>query len=178
MVALVAPDRNGFVEWTSRGIELAERHDAASYWAGPLLNNLGWDQFDAGEYEAALDTFRQALAERERDPENRAAVAIARYAVAKALRALGQNQEAAAELERAVAWTEAEGKPDGWFHEELAESYDALGRASEARENAVLALPLLLEADPAFKADTDRVARLRELASIYGDLSGTRRNIT
>lgn len=165
MAAIAAPTAEARLAWTERGVALARSGDgSARYWLGPLLNNLGWDQFDAGEYKAALDTFRQALAERERDPENRAAIAIARYAVAKALRALGRNEEAAAELEWAVAWTEAEGKPDGWFHEELAESYAALGRASEARENAVLALPLLLEADPAFKADKDRVARLRELA--------------
>ena len=50
MVALVAGDRDGFVEWTQRGIELAERHESASYWRGPLLNNLGWEYYDAGEF--------------------------------------------------------------------------------------------------------------------------------
>ena len=61
MVALVAPGRDGFVEWTSRGIELAEQHEAAAYWRGPLLNNLGWKQYEAGEYDTALETFRRAL---------------------------------------------------------------------------------------------------------------------
>ncbi len=162
-IAARAPDARR--AWTERGIALARSGDgSARYWLGPMLNNLGWDQFEAGELEAALETFRQALAERERDPENRAAIEIARYAVAKALRALGRDEEAVAELEQAVAWTEAEGKPDGWFHEELAESYAALGRSRDAREQARLALPLLLEADPAFESDEARVARLRELA--------------
>jgi tetratricopeptide (TPR) repeat protein len=90
MCALAAPDREGFVAWTTRGLELAERSQAAAYWAGPLLNNLGWEHFDAGEHEQALDAFERALAFRERDPENVAAIEIAREAVAEARRALGR----------------------------------------------------------------------------------------
>ncbi len=64
MAALAAPDRDGFVAWTNRGLELAERSPAAAYWAGPLLNNLGWEHFDAEEYEQALDCLRACA----RDP--------------------------------------------------------------------------------------------------------------
>jgi hypothetical protein len=35
------------------------------------------------------------------------------------------------------------GKPDDWFHEELAECYAALGREDEARDHAALARSLL-----------------------------------
>ena len=87
-----------------------------------------------------------------------------RYAVGKALRALGRSAEAVPLLERAVAWAQREGAPDGWFHEELAEEYAALGRANDAREQARLAVPLLLEADPSFAEDGDRAARLGSLA--------------
>ena len=90
MCALAAPDRDGFVAWTQRGIDLAERSESASYWLGPLLNNLGWEYFDAGEHEQALDAFERALAARERDPENVAALEHAREAVDEALRALGR----------------------------------------------------------------------------------------
>ena len=89
MAALAAPDRDGFVAWTDRGLELADRSEAAAYWAGPLLNNLGWEYFDAEEYEQALDAFEQALAVRERDPDNPAAIEHAREAVAEARKALG-----------------------------------------------------------------------------------------
>ena len=89
MCALAAPDREGFVTWTTRGLELAERSEAAAYWAGPLLNNLGWEHFDAGEHEQALEAFERALAVRERDPDNLAALEAAREAVAEARRALG-----------------------------------------------------------------------------------------
>ena len=48
MAALAAPDRDGFVAWTQRGIALAEEQADASYWLGPLLNNLGWEHYEAG----------------------------------------------------------------------------------------------------------------------------------
>jgi tetratricopeptide (TPR) repeat protein len=168
MAALVAPDRAGFVAWTSRGIEVAQSNDDARYWLGPLLNNLGWELFEAGEHEGALDAFERSLAAREQDPENRAAIEIARYAVAKTLRALERPAEAAALLETSVAWAEAEGNPDGWFHEELAESYAALGRSDEAAEHARRALAILPDADPSFGRNSERGTRLRDLAASRG----------
>jgi tetratricopeptide (TPR) repeat protein len=163
MAALVAPDREGFVAWTERGVDLAEADEDARYWLGPLLNNLGWELYEADEYAPALDAFERALDARERKPENRAAIEIARYAVAKALLALARPTEAAALLEQAVAWAEEAGNPDGWFHEELAHAYAALGRAADAAEQAHRALAILPDADPSF-ADGERASRLRALA--------------
>ena len=164
MAALAAPDRAEFVAWTERGLELAESNDDARYWLGALLNNLGWELYEAEEYADALGRFERALEARERAPENRAAIEIARYAVAKTLRALDRPAEAAALLEQAVAWAESEGTPDGWFHEELAEVYAALGRADEAAAQAERALAILPDADPSFEPNGDRAARLRQLA--------------
>ncbi len=164
MAALVAPDRAGFVAWTERGVELAESDAEARYWLGPLLNNLGWALYEADEHDGALDAFERALEAREQKPENRAAIEIARYAVAKTLRALDRPAEAAALLEQAVAWAEGEGKPDGWFYEELAESYAALGRVDEAAAQARRAMALLQDADPSFEPDSERAVRLRQLA--------------
>ena len=165
MAAIAGPPRERMLAWTERGVELAESGDeSAAYWLGPLLNNLGWDQYEAGEYEAALGSFERALAARERDPANRAAIVIARYAVAKTLRALERPAEAASALEPTVAWTQADGKPDGWVHEELAEIYAALGREADAGEHSGLALSLLPDMDVSFVDDERRVARLRQLA--------------
>lgn len=164
MAALAAPGRDGFVRWTERGIALAQAHEAARYWLGPLLNNLGLEYYEAGQFELALDAFERGLRERERDASNLGAVAMARYAVGKALRALGRSEEAIPLLESAVAWAEGEGAPDGWFHEELAEEYAATGREGDARTQARLALPLLLDGDPSFSEDAARVGRLGELA--------------
>jgi len=164
MAALVAPEPTGFIAWTQRGIELAEAHDDAAYWLGPLLNNLGWQYYEQGEFEQALNAFEQALLARERDPDNPEAAEIARYAVGKAMRALGRSGEAVPLLEQAVAWADSVDAPDGWLHEELAEEYAAVGRDDDARVHARLAEPLLLAADPSFADDADRVARLRSLA--------------
>jgi tetratricopeptide (TPR) repeat protein len=164
MVALVAPDRAAFVDWTNRGIELAETHEAASYWAGALLNNLGWEYYEAGDVDLALDAFERALQAREQDPTNGGGLALARYAVGKALRGVGRPDEAVPLLELAVEWAERAGTPDGWFHEELAEEYAAVGRPEDARTQAQLAIPLLETADPSFARDAERTARLRDLA--------------
>jgi tetratricopeptide (TPR) repeat protein len=166
MAALAAPDRAGMVAWTQRGIDLGRESGdrEAGYWLGPLLNNLGWHYYDTGDYDAALDAFQRALEAREQIPEQRYQIEIARYAVGKTLRALGRPAEAAALLEQAVWWAEAEGKPDGWFHEELAEVYAALRRETDARDQARLAIPLLLETDASFGGDRERMARLRLLA--------------
>jgi tetratricopeptide (TPR) repeat protein len=167
MAALAAPDREAMLAWTRTGIEVAEpaADPSARYWLGPLLNNLGWEHYGSGEYESALEAFQRALAAREQDPGNRPAIEIARYAVAKALRALGRPTEAAPLLEQAVAWADGEGTPDGWFHEELAECYATLGRPLEANEQARRALALLPEADSTFEPGGERATRLGELAT-------------
>jgi hypothetical protein len=67
-------------------------------------------------------------------------------------------------LETAVAWAERERAPDGWFHEELAEGYAAVGRDADAAEQAKAAIPLLERDDPDFARDERRAARLRALA--------------
>jgi tetratricopeptide (TPR) repeat protein len=165
MAALAASDDDGFVEWTNRGIELARNADpSVRYWLGPLLNNLGWQLYEANEYDQALDAFQRALDEREREPENRAAIELALYAVAKTLRALGRAGEGVPLLERAIASADGDGRSDGWLHEELAESFAAVGRNSDAGEQARLALPLLAEADPDFAQESERAKRLRTLA--------------
>ena len=166
MAALAAGDREGFVAWTQRGIELAGSNEDAAHWLGPLLNNLGWEYYDAKELTEALDAFQRALVAREQEPDDRASIEIARYAVGKTLRALGRSEEAVPVLEHAVAWATGGCSPDGWFHEELAEEYAALGREHEASEQARLAIPLLEADDPSFSSDPERTARLRHIAGL------------
>ena len=166
MAAIAAPKPDARLAWTRRGIELADASSdpEVTYWLGPLLNNLGWDLYDTRQYGAALAAFERALAEREQRPEKPTEIAIARYAVAKTLRALGRPGEAAIQSEQAVAWAVGAGRHDGWFHEELAEDYAALGRDNEAAAQAHAAMPLLVQQDASFTVGSERSARLRELA--------------
>jgi tetratricopeptide (TPR) repeat protein len=85
----VSEDRTAMEEWTQRGLDLGEREPSAAYWAGPLLNNLGWAYFDAGEHEHALPLFERALEVRKRDPDNPDAIGFAEEAVETARQALG-----------------------------------------------------------------------------------------
>ena len=86
MVAISAPDKA--VELTERGLVLSDSHPDAAYWAGPLLNNLGWHYYDAGDYGQALEVFERALEVRRRDPSNPQAITWAEEAVAEARKAL------------------------------------------------------------------------------------------
>ena len=148
-------------EWTARAVEIAASSDdpEVRYWLGPLYNNLGWARYGAGNAAGALEAFRLALASRERDDPRPYPREIARYAVGRALRALGRAAEAAAALEECVAWAAGAGVEDGSFHEELAEGYAALGRGADARAQALRALELAPADD-----DPARLRRLRDLA--------------
>jgi tetratricopeptide (TPR) repeat protein len=166
LAGIVAEDRSGRIEWTRRGMELAQRSadPQLTEWLGPLLTNLGWEYFDSGDFSPALDAFERALQHYERGPDQRAEAEITRYAIARTLRARGQAEEAAPLLERVIAWAESAGNADGWYHEELAETYAAIGRDGDACAQARLALPLLRANDPAFVPGSDRHRRLIDLS--------------
>jgi tetratricopeptide (TPR) repeat protein len=83
MVAIAAPDFETRLAWSRRGIELARASSdpGVTSWLGSLFNNLGWDYFDAGDYETALDWFERALVEREKRPDEPKRIEQAREAV-------------------------------------------------------------------------------------------------
>ena len=145
--------------WTARGIELTD-DDPGRYWLAPLLNNLGWSRYEAGDFDRALDAFDEALAVRSEDPREPHEREIARYAVGKTLRALGRVDDATAQLELAVVWATKADVETPYFHEELAECYAAAGRMEEARVQAELALELF--------QDDAAGARLRRLLEPAG----------
>jgi tetratricopeptide (TPR) repeat protein len=91
MAAIAAPALGERLAWADRGIELAQSSDdpEVNSWLGSLYNNVGWEHFDAGEYETALGWFERALTEREKRPDEPKRIEHAREAVAEARSKLG-----------------------------------------------------------------------------------------
>lgn len=93
----------------------ASEHEEDRRWRGALLNNLGWDLFDAGQYGEALEVFEAAVHAREEQGEDEP-LRIARWCVARCLRALDRPLEALA-IQRELKET---GPPDRYVDEEIA----------------------------------------------------------
>jgi tetratricopeptide (TPR) repeat protein len=97
MVAIAAPGFETRLAWSNRGIDLARASSdpEVTSWLGSLFNNLGWDYFDAGDYETALDWFQRALVEREKRPDEPKRIEHAREAVEDARSKLRSSPPAA-----------------------------------------------------------------------------------
>lgn len=128
MLALVLPDEHD--EWARRGLEAAEGAEEPLAWAmtGALLNNLGWKHAGDGRWQEAYELFDRAVAARQRVAEavqGKAAAEslhVARWTRARALRELGREDEALAEMTE-LAMTEL-GAGDPHVAEELAHLRD------------------------------------------------------
>lgn len=174
MVALAAREQSTRRRWTGRALDIARSSadGPTRAWLGTLYNNLAWDLADEGELEEALSFFRLAFAARAEQPGRDADREVARWAVGWTLLRLGRAQEALPLLERAVAWAEGAGRPDGWFHEELAAAYSAVGRPESAAHHARRALQLLPQADPSFADDAHRADTLHRISGAPGPGGG------
>jgi tetratricopeptide (TPR) repeat protein len=120
MLALVAePAEQVALGARALAVARASSDQQARDWDASLLNNIGMAQADAGDFEAALGTFEEALAARERigDPSR---TRVARWMVAWALRNLGRNEEALQIQLALKAELDADGLTDPHVDEELA----------------------------------------------------------
>lgn len=130
MLAIVAPaDEQDALN--RRALDLAESSadPRARQWRGSVLNNMGWTAFDRGDFDATLRLFQQALAARE-EQGRQPGILVARWCVARTLRALGRVDEALAiQLELAAAH-KAAGTTDSDVDEEIAACRAALAQTS------------------------------------------------
>ncbi len=164
MLAIAAPlpDRR---DWNRKALDAAEASTdpRARGWAPSLNNNLGWAYFNEGDAATALVYWRRALAQREAAGKA-GPIRVAKWMVARGLRATGALDEAQAMQRALAAETEAAGAPDGYVYEELAELALARGDAGEAVSWAAKAYALLRD-DPGFVAnEAPRLARLEATA--------------
>ncbi|MCV2396009.1 tetratricopeptide repeat protein [Actinotalea sp. M2MS4P-6] len=122
MLAIADPDRADV--WASRAMAIVDgsADPETRRWAIALENNRGWDLMDLGRYAEALERFeashRAALELGGPEQEQ-----VARWAIARCLRALGRPVEALA-MQRVLA----EQRPDDpYVHEEIEALEDAVG---------------------------------------------------
>jgi tetratricopeptide (TPR) repeat protein len=165
MLAIAAPPDKQ-LDWHRRALAAASasRDPRARGWRASLLHNLGWTMHDSGDYQAALDYWKEALAARE-SAGDVGTIRIAKWTVARGLRSLGRLDEAEA-MQRALAdeLTNANA-PDGYVFEELAEIALARGDREAARPWAAKAYALLNQDAGLRETDAARLARLAEVAN-------------
>lgn len=157
---LAIADAPNALDWNERALakSLSSLDPAARKWQASLLNNLGWTYFEKGQFERSLELFERALSLR-REKGDAKQIAIAEWCVGRLYRALGRFEEARQVMLRLEA-----GDSSGYVHEELAELYAGEGDYEMAREAAQTALEMLGN-DPDFiRYETERLARLNELA--------------
>lgn len=172
MIAIIASTPEEKIKWNKLAIELVENSPSvrAQAWQGSLYNNLGQAYLEAKLYPQALDILKKAQKFREKEGYG-PNIRVAKWAVARALRLLNQNEEALNMLLPLIkeydAMTEA-GNFDipqeilpsirGLVYEELAEIY-----AAKAAAFAKLAYDDLSQDEWFKKLETNRLERLKHL---------------
>ncbi len=120
MVALVAPaDAQLTLNEQALAVARAATDERARNWDASLLNNIGMTHADADDFEAALASFQEALAARERigDPGT---IRVAHWMIGWSLRNLGRRDEALAVQQALKAELDDLGETDEYVDEELA----------------------------------------------------------
>lgn len=142
--------------WSNKALGVAEQSSdpRTQKWLGALYNNIGWTYHDLQCDEEALKIFEKALAWRTAQGQGRE-TRIARWCVARILRALNRIDEALA-IQRALQKElEQSSETDGYVQEELGECLFLLNRADEAQPHFAAAYqalapdPWLTENEPA-----------------------------
>lgn len=121
MLALVS-DGSERDDLHHQALELAHASGdpAARRWEASILNNMGVDRADAGDFAGALELFEAALAARPTDGSDLSRVGVARWMVAWALRNLGRTAEALEWQRDLKADLLAGGLSDPYVDEEIA----------------------------------------------------------
>ena len=161
MMAIASPAERQ-LDWNKRAIETAQSSDdpRTRRWRISLLNNIGWTMHDRGDFVAALDYWRQALAAAEKDGHDATRTRIGRWTVARGLRSLGKLDEAET-MQRALADELQQAQvQDGYVFEELAEIAVARGDRAAAQPWAAKALQLLRNDADLVANDPARLSRL------------------
>jgi tetratricopeptide (TPR) repeat protein len=149
MLAIVSDDTASQVQWSKRGIELAENSGVES-WLGPLWNNLATTYFDQKNYAEALEAFLKA-----RDfhwhYSNETAKLVADYHVGMTYRLLGDNVQARKWLRPVLSWAERIEN-----HSVIAQALEDLGECDITEGQNARGLALLMRARDEYEIDGAR----------------------
>ena len=164
MLAIVSqPIPDEAIQWNMRAMQKAESspNERAKGWLGSLYNNLGWDYFNKGDYDTALEIFTKGLSwQQERNREK--AIVIAKWTIARTYRALGRVQEA---LELQLQLEKESKEQDGYIFEEIGECLLVLERKEESKPHFAKAYALLNEDKYLQRFEADRLKRILELSA-------------
>lgn len=154
-------------KWNEDALALAEssRDPRARKWGPSLLNNLGWSAFEAGQHARALDLFQRALAGREAEGKAQP-IRVARWCVARTLRALKRVSEALQIQQALAAELETARVRDGYVDEEIGENLLLLDRADEARPHFARAWAELSRDPWLVDHEGARLRRIRTLGAV------------
>jgi tetratricopeptide (TPR) repeat protein len=133
MLGIAAPAAEQ-LQWNMKALALAQAaaDPRARRWDASLYNNIGWTYLDRGDPATALAYWQKALAAREAAGDVHR-TRVARWTVARGLRALGRLDEAEA-MQRALASElERAGEIDPEVYAELAAIATARGDAQAAQ---------------------------------------------
>jgi tetratricopeptide (TPR) repeat protein len=140
MLALVQPTPQAQIDANRRVVAYAQnaRDPRARRWDAAALNNIGVSLNEAGRHAEALDALRQAQAAYERVGRVYN-IRVARWMVANTLRRLGRLDEALAMQRVLEAEWAADGTPDPYVLDEIAEIHAARGDPDRAAYYKALA---------------------------------------
>ena len=149
------------IRWYELALQFAadSKVKRAQNWKGSLLNNLGWTYFSMGNFNTALITFESAL-DFQKTAGDPVRVRIARWTVARCLRALKRYDEAFVIQNDLIQYPE-----QGYVSEEFGELLLVLGRPDEAKPRFKRAYELLsqrLGSDPSQRTRLTRLSELRQ----------------
>ncbi len=166
MLAIIAPPEQQ-LDWNLKALALVEQTSdtRAGKWRGSLYNNIGWTYHGQGQYQQALEMFERALAARQAQGQQRE-ILIAQWCVARALRSLGQVEEAL-HMQQALldAYEQSGEQQDGYVYEELGECLLTMQRPEEARPYFALAHTTLSQDLWLVAEEPARLERLKQLGT-------------
>jgi len=159
MLGIVSEGKES-AHWNEKALEIASssKDDRARRWKASLLNNLGWSYFKMGDYDVALTIFESAC-DLQQVTGNPVLIRIARWTVARCLRALKRYDEALAIQTDLIQYPE-----QGFVSEELGELLLAMDRSNEAKPRFRRAYELLSQSLNLDANERGRLARLKDLS--------------